>query len=357
MKKVEFNKNEKFRVNSIEELIEAYEYFKDEWDTDHTLEDEIRDFIKKGCRFINKCSGGIFLFDQCDYFNTIPNPLKNKSKTNNMRSFSISGSPALKKAFAEEVGVEMITSTSHLTGNMLRFETLGISTNTPSKPNFNLPEQWHEAVEYASKPEIKVGKWYKTSNGAFDNLIYITGFSDHGASGYGFENGEFETRDDNYFAITNATRATDDEVKEALVEEVKRRGFKEGVKIKSKWLVDISKERLKSGRFVYHSSSGSLSYIMGNNSYTIFRDGHWAEIIEEETYKIGDTFKRNSEIYILCMAESGMATTLVCVNDGNRWGEAYRVKYAGKITQEEFERIAGYKQDEFTKTEIEIREV
>lgn len=75
-------KGQQFKVNSVEELIEAYEYFKDDWGYD-SLESEINYYNPKHeLNYIqrDKMSGKILLFFKNNDYETIQNPLKYQNK-------------------------------------------------------------------------------------------------------------------------------------------------------------------------------------------------------------------------------------------------------------------------------------
>ena len=59
----------------------------------------------------------------------------------------------------------------------------------------------------------------------------------------------------------------------------------------------------------------------------------------EITYSRGDRFTRpNGEKYIL--AVDGIGLSLICLNDGNRWGSSVMVKDIFHVTQRELEQVS-----------------
>ena len=72
--------NTYFKINSVEELKEAYNHFKHEWDKDYSLEDEMRifsniyNYIFKNSKGVISLTNGI-CFDLGNY-KEVPNPLK-----------------------------------------------------------------------------------------------------------------------------------------------------------------------------------------------------------------------------------------------------------------------------------------
>ncbi len=77
--------NEYFKVNSIEELKQAYDMFEDKWLDSYSLEEEIKDF-NKGCRNIKYNYAEMYLVN--DYFvescTEIESPLKNINSLNKL---------------------------------------------------------------------------------------------------------------------------------------------------------------------------------------------------------------------------------------------------------------------------------
>ena len=143
--------------------------------------------------------------------------------------------------------------------------------------------------------ELEIGEWYHY--GA-DLLVWNGGLST-----YGFSLG-VDYLNNAYFSVDEAIPATDKEVEEALIKEAKKRGFKEGVKIKGFVCSDEEVSTITEG-FVY--SNGELRVNCSGDYYTmrlIFEDGKWADIIEEEsyshtlTYGTSNDFKLYNEITV-----------------------------------------------------------
>lgn len=137
----------------------------------------------------------------------------------------------------------------------------------------------------AFESELEVGKWYKSD---YPLLIFITEVKHHELVGYGFNavgfysEGTFCTRADERNRVDyntfNFKPATDKEVETALINEAKRRGFKEGVEIKpiNKVIHLNNKIDLEYNTCFYESEN---EFWMGG--YCLFKDGKWAEIISE----------------------------------------------------------------------------
>ena len=149
------------------------------------------------------------------------------------------------------------------------------------KENANLTLK--EVFPKLFESELEVGKWYKTKNG------HLKFFVDEDTA-YGFDmignwnevgkGYRYSFRSDNYW-----TPATDKEVETALIAEAKRRGFKDGVKIRH-ILFDMSFSKglpiINNFNLTYDHSDNSLDYKAEDGQrFRIFKDGKWAEICEE----------------------------------------------------------------------------
>ena len=129
------------------------------------------------------------------------------------------------------------------------------------------------------KTELVVGKWYKYK--VINSLLYSTDVSSHFyISAYGVYKDVWHNEGDDRFSKKKLIPATDKEVKEALIKEAKKRGFKKGVKVVSPYnsnhtRVIASSFRLERGSLVSTSESGRRTYL--------FFGGKWATIIESIT--------------------------------------------------------------------------
>ena len=134
---------------------------------------------------------------------------------------------------------------------------------------------WHslqdQLDELKAAPVSEVGKWYKRD----EDIIFVTKFDGKQISFYGYYLGKWVGRDWMYLNTSVFIEATTEEVETALIEEAKRRGFKEGV-------------------IFYYCNGGSKgiigefvdeTYFYDNQlrfkGSTIFENGKWAEIITE----------------------------------------------------------------------------
>ena|SRR5690606_29726815 len=133
------------------------------------------------------------------------------------------------------------------------------------------------------KPELKVGKWYKFDTPLFEYLLKYDG-SD---TACGFADGTWSSswsfsKDVNQ-ELAKGKEATPQEVEEALVKEAKRRGIVEGVSVID---LDDGKDVLlqKGGGYILSSMSNKLFA----HGATVFKDGKWAEVIEQPIDKFAE---------------------------------------------------------------------
>ena len=120
------------------------------------------------------------------------------------------------------------------------------------------------------EPELEIGKWYHYGT---DLLVW-----NGGDLTYGFSLG-VDYLNNAYFTVDNATPATDREVEEALIKEAKKRGFKEGVKFETLDGSEVTFENTKVfERAIAFFNDHTEMY---ENGGCFFKDGKWAEIIED----------------------------------------------------------------------------
>ena len=121
--------------------------------------------------------------------------------------------------------------------------------------------------------------WYKDKEVKGWCVFFENGIMKHGFDG----NGDwFEDHNQNYKLRKSDYKATDKEVEEALIKEAKKRGFKEGVRINSKWMPNISANKLN-GKFVFDNKFELCAKANSLMKYTIFQNGVWAEIVDTIT--------------------------------------------------------------------------
>ena len=135
--------------------------------------------------------------------------------------------------------------------------------------------EWRKNIE---KEFPKLFKEDNTPDGwyfASDSKVFLYYF-DGNTITYGF-NWEGEFRDNLMVSGKHGIKATDKEVREALIKEAKRRGFKEGVKFKSM----NNRFSVLNESFRYQEISKNTLDAFG--CYNIFQDGEWATIVETIT--------------------------------------------------------------------------
>tara|TARA_R110000772_G_scaffold68118_3_gene150890 strand:+ start:970 stop:1632 length:663 start_codon:yes stop_codon:yes gene_type:complete len=146
--------------------------------------------------------------------------------------------------------------------------------------------EWKQKIETEfpklfKKDELIVGQWYK-SNG------FLRRFNGKYGNGsvYGFrKNGSYDQllgfhREDTHLP------ATDKEVSEALIAEAVKRGFdRSDIKFKliEGCVGEVNERGITSAyEIVYQASSNALVLKTAGSLYTIFKNGIWTEIVEEE---------------------------------------------------------------------------
>ena len=137
------------------------------------------------------------------------------------------------------------------------------------------------------KDELEVGKWYKLLG--HDFLInYCKSHKNGGFIGFGFNNGRYENDNLNWCDLEDLKDlipATDEEVKEALIKEAKRIGFKAGVSVISahsghKFVIDTK----CSFEFNKNYFDNELYVTCDNGTYAVLmKEGKWATIVETIT--------------------------------------------------------------------------
>jgi len=146
-------------------------------------------------------------------------------------------------------------------------------------------KQWFPEV---FKKELVVGSWYNSLKHP-KQLIFVVDFKDvQRIKGYGFDTRGNWERDNNEFSWGlpsdgDYTESTPQEVEAALIREAKKRGYKENVLMKS--MVFDNDVYLIKGEY---KSVDDDFYFIGEelkwNGFTIFKDGIWATIIQDETF-------------------------------------------------------------------------
>ena len=137
----------------------------------------------------------------------------------------------------------------------------------------------------AFENKLEVGKWYKNTYSKLHIAFAEVLENNNTFYGYGFNaNGKWFNRDGKVFGATYWELATKEEVREALINEFKKRlGKNKKVKtLKDKWeepiIIEVNFEE-----FRYHSKENELwtSCKKTGIGYKVFDNGVWAKIIEE----------------------------------------------------------------------------
>jgi hypothetical protein len=150
-----------------------------------------------------------------------------------------------------------------------------------------------EIEELKNKPKFEVGKWYKLTRdyGILKKdmvFMYVRRQDDDNKYPFVIVNhqmfSEVSDGGKNYLAPNKdqLIEATNEEVQTALIKEAKKRGFKEGVRfelIKGRIGV-INDTRIIDYEFRYIHQENELVIQMLGASYTIFKNGKWATIID-----------------------------------------------------------------------------
>jgi len=150
------------------------------------------------------------------------------------------------------------------------------------------------------KSKLEVGKWYKdTYKGREKNIVFITEIDkEKNTYGYGFIYEEFTNTEEknkngkclyNNIASDFLIPATEEEVKEALIKEVKKRWFKNGVYFKHNkeifQTLNKKTHKITTNEFIYYFQENKLV----RGGLEIFNNGKWATIsnpIEEKIKEI-----------------------------------------------------------------------
>jgi hypothetical protein len=130
------------------------------------------------------------------------------------------------------------------------------------------------------KPKLEYNRWLKDDN----HPNWLWGYDNEG-NVYGFDSNVkwIEIKAEGNPNSYNNRYATHEEAETALVNEAKRRGFKEGVKCVS-LIAPEGKETLKSN-FVFEFYLNRLWVYSNKYKCCIFKNGIWATIITEPNEK------------------------------------------------------------------------
>ena len=135
-----------------------------------------------------------------------------------------------------------------------------------------------EFLPEAFETKLEVGKWYISEH----YLVYYLG--NYKCNCIELCDGEwFENAHHSLSGHLKSYRlATEEEVKEALISEAIKRGYKKGVKCKFGTSKEIRTIETNKFFFDFNSNKLYLRHSSGDNADEIFRNGFWAEIVIED---------------------------------------------------------------------------
>lgn len=177
--------------------------------------------------------------------------------------------------------------------------------------------------------ELKVGKWYKTKRALFNHQ--------NGYDSYGFFDNKWVP--DNWktnlydFAFVTPIEATSQEVEQSLIEEAKRRGFVNGSignnsNIHNKNLKDC--ELFFNNEYEFDNKDNLLRVILDEDTtWTVFEDGQWASIIEQEKFAELKEAHRNGAVIQLNSIYNGWHDV---EDDSDLWLPTYEYRIKPKTT-------------------------
>lgn len=145
-----------------------------------------------------------------------------------------------------------------------------------------------EKIKQLETPSLQKGKWYKRNKEllVWNDYKKTYGFTEDGM----WSNDMLFSRD-----LNICVPATDKEVEAALIKEAKKRGFKDGVKIKP---VSGDINILFDNKFEYLKKWHEYKNALFIDNYLVFSNGKWAEIIKDEPIKVGGyEVKKNADYY------------------------------------------------------------
>ena len=146
-------------------------------------------------------------------------------------------------------------------------------------------ELLQEFLPEAFENKLEVGKWYKSKYNKTKILFFTKKETCSSDMGYGFNYlGIYKEKNFNLFgsATYDFELATEEEVKEALINEAIKRGYKKGVKCKFGTSKEIRTIETNNFFFEFNSNKLYLRHSSGDNADEIFRNGFWAEIVIED---------------------------------------------------------------------------
>jgi hypothetical protein len=134
---------------------------------------------------------------------------------------------------------------------------------------------------FKEETKLEVGKWYKTENG---RITFLESFES--CKGYGFNHSNWHNTEIGFTFISDPedwNPATNKEVEDALIKEAKKRGFKDGITVirPNEWGEVNNNVTLSGNEFNFNGN-----WFGTYKGRRLFKDGVWAEIIEDKKPKI-----------------------------------------------------------------------
>jgi len=165
---------------------------------------------------------------------------------------------------------------------MNKYNRFTIPLEQLQKEHQELGKKIQELNDSINKPkDFEVGRWYKWK-GPGEAMFNYEGINEFGmALGYGISECTW-SQTPWVSDFNNWYPATEQEVKDALIKEAERRGYKEGVVIKS-FICGYS--GFKDNGLI-ESSNGRLTEFYYKGSL-VMKDGQWATIIKDDVISIG----------------------------------------------------------------------
>ena len=126
------------------------------------------------------------------------------------------------------------------------------------------------------KPKLEIGAWYKDDGW----LVCFTKIKGEKHSYFGVNCGEWVNDGEDIININyeTFTKATNKEVEEALINEAKKRGFKEG-----NYKSLLSGDRGFKGWYFCEQDNSLYTNLDGEGGDVVFKNGKWATIIDQPT--------------------------------------------------------------------------
>lgn len=145
---------------------------------------------------------------------------------------------------------------------------------------------WFEPIY---EQDIELNNWYVLPSGS---IYFVTKVNGKHASGYGLDYQNTWVDSSFLCHITEIERkATNNEVKTMLTKEAIKRGLVEGVYIRSLWLCGDTSLKSITGNYHFSLTLQELTISTCYDSYILFSEGIWAEVVETKPKIIIDGYE------------------------------------------------------------------